>query len=206
VEVHGFFARHYDLVMDLLFLGTYRHFLRAVLARMELKLGDGVLDLGSGTGRNACLMTKMVGPTGRVLGVDTGEEMLRQSRSRCRGYPQVGFLKARIERPLNLDAEFDKACLFFVFHGFENDSKEQIIANAYKALKPGGALWILDYSQFDLGKVWRPLRWAFTRVECELALEFLELDLEGMLRSAGFADFRSHAFYRGYLRLLEAHK
>lgn len=173
---------------------------------MQIRPGDEIVDLGSGTGRNACLMMEMLGPSGRVVGIDISKEMLRQSRRRCRAYPQVDFMEARIERPLGFRQEFDKACLFFVVHGFEDAGKEGIIANAHKALKPGGTLWILDYEQFELAKLSFPLRWAFTHLECQLAVEFLEFDLEGMLQSAGFGDFVSYPFSRGYLRLLEAHK
>jgi len=180
--------------------------MRRVLGKMGIKRGDKVLDLGSGTGRNACLMMQMLGPGGRAVGVDTSKEMLRQSRRRCRPYPQVEFVEARIERPLAFTHEFDKVCLFFVLHGFEDADKEGIIRNAHEALRLGGSLWILDYNQFELGNLPFPLRWAFTHLECELAVEFLEFDLEGMLQSGGFGDFVSHPFLRGYLRLLEAYK
>jgi len=206
VEISGWLARHYDLMMDLLFLGGHRRFMRNVLAKMRIGSGDEILDLGSGTGRNACLMMDALGRTGRLVGVDISEEMLGQSQRRCRPYPQVEFVEARIERPLGFRREFDKACLFFVLHGFEDADKENIIANAHRALNPGGTLWILDYGQFQLDRLWFPLRWAFTHLECELALEFLELDLGGMLQSAGFGDLVSHPFFRSCLRLLEAHK
>ena len=137
--------------------------MRNVLAKMRIRPGDEILDLGSGTGRNACLMMDALGRTGRLVGVDISEEMLGQSQRCCRPYPQVDFVEARIERPLGFRQEFDKACLFFVLHGF-------------------------------------------THLECELAVEFLEFNLEGMLQSAGFGDLVSHPFFRGYLRLLEAHK
>jgi len=206
VEIGPFLARHYDLAMDLLLLGRYRRFLRNALLTMQIEPGEEVLDLGSGTGRNASLMMDALGQNGRLIGVDISEEMLRQSRRRCRAYPHVAFLKARIEEPLGLHEEFDKACLFFVLHGFEDIDKKGILANAQEALKAGGTLWILDYAKFALDELWFPLRWAFTHVECELATEFLNLELEDMLQSVGFRDFVSHPFFWRYIRLLEAHK
>ena len=201
VEINGFLARHYDLVMDLLFLGNYGRFVRNVIATMQIRQGESILDLGSGTGRNICMMVDAVGPTGRVVGVDIGQQMLEQARRRCRPHPQVAFLKARVEEPLPFRQEFDKVCLFFVVHGFEDDDKERIFANARKALKPGGTLWILDYAEFALEDLWFPVRWAFTRFECELALEFVQSDLKGMLARAGFAEFVSFHFLCGLLRL-----
>ncbi len=206
VELSGWSARHYDVLMDLLFLGNYGRFIANVIGSMEIRQGDEILDLGSGTGRNICLMANAAGPTGRVIGVDIGQEMLQQARRRCRPHPQVAFLKARIEGPLHFREKFDTVCLFFVIHGFEDDDKERIIENARKALKPGGTLWVLDYDQFELERLWLPLRWAFIHFECELAVEFLKLDLEAMLARAGFGDFVSYGFFRRYIRLLGARK
>lgn len=206
IEIKGWFAQHYDLLMDLLFLGSYGRFLASVIGRMKIRQGDEILDLGSGTGRNICLMIDALGPTAGVVGVDISQEMLRQARRRCRRHPQATFVRARIELPLDFREEFDKACLFFVLHGFEDDDKERIIANAQKALKPGGTLWVLDYHQFDLEKLWLPLRWAFIHFECELAVEFLKLDLKATLAGYGFGDFVSSRLCGGYVRLLGAWK
>ncbi len=100
VEIGGWGARHYDLMMDLLLLGRYHTFIEGAIGRMNLHKGDAVLDLGSGSGRNICVMMRSLGDTGRVVGVDIGPEMLQQARRRCQPYPQVTFLKRRIEEPL----------------------------------------------------------------------------------------------------------
>jgi ubiquinone/menaquinone biosynthesis C-methylase UbiE len=89
----------------------------------------------------------------------------------------------------------------FVLHGFEDAQKVEIISNAYRALKPGGTFHVLDYAQFDIDRMWLPLRWAFVRWECQLAVEFLELDIKGMLRGQGFIDFKDDFFLRRHLLL-----
>jgi len=206
VEVGGWGARHYDLMMDLLLVGRYQAFIEQAIKRMDIRRGDAILDLGSGTGRNICVMLKALGPTGRVVGVDISQEMLRQARQRCRAYPQVTFLNRRIEEPIPFHEEFDKSFISFALHGFEDEDKERVIANAHRALKPGGVFWILDYNEFDLDRQWFPFRWAFRRFECELASEFLSLDLKGMLARHGFGSFVTYPFLRDYVRLLGAKK
>jgi demethylmenaquinone methyltransferase/2-methoxy-6-polyprenyl-1,4-benzoquinol methylase len=193
-------------MMDLLLVGRYQAFIEGAIERMDIRRGDAILDLGSGTGRNICVMLKALGSTGRVVGVDISQEMLRQARRRCRAYPQVTFLNRRIEEPLPFHEEFDEAFICFTLHGFEDEDKERVIANAYRALRPGGTFWILDYSEFDLDRQWFPFRWAFRRFECELASEFLSLDLERMLARHGFGSFVIYPFLRGYARLLGAEK
>jgi ubiquinone/menaquinone biosynthesis C-methylase UbiE len=206
IEVEGWGARHYDLMMDLLLVGRYQAFIERAIKRMDIHRGDAILDLGTGTGRNVRVMLEVLGPTGRVVGVDTSEEMLRQALHRCRAYPQVTFLNRRVEEPLSFHEEFDKTFISFTLHGFEDEDKERVIANAHRALKPGGVFWILDYNEFDLDRQWFPLRWAFRRFECELASEFLSLDLKDMLAHQGFGSFVTYLFLRDYVRLLGAEK
>ena len=79
VEVTGAVARHYDLMINLITGGTYSFFIRRVIRAMDIRPDDAILDLGAGTGRNACLMARYLGGRGRIVGLDIGEEML----SRC---------------------------------------------------------------------------------------------------------------------------
>ena len=206
VEIGPMGARYYDTFLNLLSLGRCSHFFRDVIEKMDIKPGQSILDLGSGTGRNDCLIAQKIGSQGKIVGLDISNEMLSQSLQRCREYPNMSFEKQRIELPLAYKQEFDKVFISFVLHGFEDDQKLGIIHNAYRALKPGGAFYILDYAQFDLGRMGFPLRWAFTRWECQLAVEFLKLDIKEMLRSQGFTDFKEEFSLKGYLRLLKAVK
>ena len=199
-------ARYYDTFLNLLSLGSYSHFIKGIIDKMGINPGQSILDLGSGTGRNDCLMAQKIGSRGKIVGLDISNEMLSQSLLRCREYPNMSFEKQRIELPLAYKQEFDKVFISFVLHGFEDDQKLGIIHNAHQALKPGGAFYILDYNEFDLEKVWFPLRWAFTRWECQLAVEFLKLDIKEMLRGQGFTHLEEEFFFKGRLRLLKAVK
>ena len=206
IEIEGWGARHYDLTMDLLLVGRYQAFIERAVQWMDIRKGDAILDLGSGTGRNICVMLKTLGSTGVVVGVDISQEMLNQARKRCSVYSQVSFLKQRIEEPLPYHEEFNKVFISFTLHGFEDEDKENVIGNAYRALNPGGIFWILDYNEFDLDRQWFPFRWAFRHFECELASEFLSLDLKEMLAHHGFGNFVIYPFLRDYVRLLGAEK
>jgi len=206
VEVGPTEARYYDLFMDVISLGYYPYLIKRVVDKMDIQPGQSIMDLGSGTGRNNSFIAQKIGPKGSILGLDVSKEMLSLSRKRCRSYPNVEFREQRIDVPLTYHEEFDKVFISFVLHGFEDAQKVGIISNAYRALKPGGVFCILDYNAFDLEKLWFPLRWAFIRGECQLASEFLRLDLKGMLSSQGFTSFEEEPFLRGRLRLLKAAK
>ncbi len=206
VEIGPWGAHYYDLLLNVLSLGQYSYFIRQVIEKMGIKSGQSILDLGSGTGKNECFMAEKVGPYGKIVGVDVSDEMLSQARKRCRNYPNVIFNKQRAELPLPYKEDFEVVFISFVLHGFENTQKLGIIHNTYQALKAGGSLYVLDYAEFDLGRVWVPLCWAFTHWECQLAVEFLELDIKEMLRSQGFSNFEEEFFFKRYLRLLKAAK
>jgi len=199
-------ARYYDLFMDVILLGYYPRLIKKVVDKMDIQPGQSILDLGSGTGRNDIFIAQKIGPEGKILGLDISKEMLNSSRKRCQSYPNVEFREQRIEMPLTYQEEFDRVFISFALHGFEDAKKVGIISNAYHALKPGGVFCIFDYNEFDLERLWFPLRRAFIRGECQLALEFLKLNLKEMLSSQGFASFEEEIFLRGHLRLFKASK
>jgi len=75
-----------------------------------VKPGETVLDLGSGTGKICFIASQIVGPEGRVIGVDMTDDMLEVARrnapivAECIGYRNTSFIKARIQ-DLRLDLE-----------------------------------------------------------------------------------------------------
>jgi len=205
VEVTGFEARHYDFFMNLITGGTYPFFIHRVVKDMQIQPADSILDLGSGTGRNISLMNKYLSEEGRVLGLDIGSEMLEQAQRRFANHPRVAIEKRRVEEPLPYQDEFNKVFISFVLHGLIQEDRLKVIANTYRALKPGGEFLILDYNEFDLKRSPWPVRFAF-KLECPLATDFIGRNLQAMLREQGFDGFRVHTYYLGYVRLLMARK
>lgn len=206
VEVKAKEAHYYDFFLDAVSLGLYTNFIKKAVRSMDIEPGQSVLDLGSGTGKNDCFILRKTGPEGKIVGLDISQEMLSLSRKRCQSSPNVLFQERRIDSPLEYYEDFDNVFISFVLHGFENDQKTVIIDNAYKALKPGGAFYVLDYNEFDLNGLWFPLRFVFIHGECLLAREFLKLDLKKMLSEHLFKTFEEKLFFRGRLRLLKAIK
>jgi arsenite methyltransferase len=75
-----------------------------------LRSGETVLDLGSGAGKACFIASQIVGPSGRVIGVDMNDEMLAVARrnapevARRVGFANVEFRKGKIQ-DLALDLE-----------------------------------------------------------------------------------------------------
>lgn len=61
--------------------------LLAMLQLLDVRPGDRVLDVGSGSGWSTAILARLVGPEGRVLGVELEEELVERSRAALERMP-----------------------------------------------------------------------------------------------------------------------
>jgi SAM-dependent methyltransferase len=106
--------------------------------------GEAVLDIGCGAGVDSLVAAHLVGPKGRVVGVDVTEEMIIRARSNLdlAGLSNVRFEVAAADALPFPDREFDVVISNGVFN--LTVDKEQALRETRRVLKPGGRLMMAD--------------------------------------------------------------
>lgn len=111
---------------------------RAAIARLALRSGDVVLDLGCGTGLSMSLLQQGVGARGHIIGIEQSPEMMERARQRVQqqGWRNVTLIEAAVEV-----AEIPRRADAALFH-FTHDILREPLAlqNVAGRLRPGASV------------------------------------------------------------------
>ena len=213
-------ADNYDIMNDLMSFGVHRIWKRKTVLLANLRPGMKVLDLASGTGDLAKLMTKHVGDTGHIVLSDINESMLSNGRARLLDNnitENVSFALANAEDLPFPKNSFDRITIAF---GLRNVThKEKALASMYQSLKPGGMALILEFSKptipalnpiYDaysfhilpkIGKLIADDADSYQYLAESIRMHPCQETLKDMMQTAGFEDCTYHNFTAGVVAL-----
>ena len=120
-----------------------------MLAALEIKPGSVVADVGAGIGYHAWRMSRIVGPTGRVIAEDIQPEMLRMLNANIKAQKltNVQAILGTEKDPKLPAGQIDLVLMVDVYHEF---SDPVIMMQAIKkSLKPDGRVVLVEFRKED---------------------------------------------------------
>jgi arsenite methyltransferase len=152
----------------------------------SLKLGQTVLDLGSGAGLDCILAAQKVGETGHVIGVDMTPEMIERAQANAKkvNLNNIEFRHGYLEN-LPVDSNTVDVIISNCVINLSPD-KEKVFKEAFRVLAPGGKLAVSDI--VTDGPLPEPIKQSLSAWAGCVAGAVEAKDYIGMMKSVGLTD------------------
>jgi len=155
IETYRKKAKHYDITCRLYPAPGYpqRGQRRRAVQALGLRPGDSVIDIACGTGLNFPLIEDVIGPTGRIVGVDLTDAMLAraQDRTETNGWSNISLVQADAA-DFDFPAEADAILSTYALSQVPDCA--EVIAHGAAALSAGGRWAVLDLKVPDNTPGW----------------------------------------------------
>ena len=148
--VHGVFTRvasRYDIMNDLMSGGVHRLWKDAMMDWLAPRPGQRLLDVAGGTGDVAFRFLKRA-PGSSAVVCDMTESMLIEGRKRAEAEHQAERLEWVVGDAMALPFADNSFDVYTISFGIRNVTRiADALKDAYRVLKPGGRLMVLEFSQ-----------------------------------------------------------
>ncbi len=148
--VHGVFTRvasRYDVMNDLMSMGIHRVWKDAMMDWLAPRPGQRLLDVAGGTGDVAFRFLGRA-PSARAVVCDMTESMLVAGRQRAEAEKMAGNLDWVVGDAMQLPFESNSFDVYTISFGIRNVTRiPDALREAYRVLRPGGRLMVLEFSQ-----------------------------------------------------------
>ena len=140
-------SKKYDLMNDLMSFGVHRIWKNKFIDWMNPQQNSKLLDVASGTGDIARLLSKKNHHLNEITCVEPNEEMYNTGKSNLKNLKNIKWYKAQAEKLPLKENTFDFYAISF---GIRNVSNINLtLKEAYRVLKPGGRFMCLEFSKID---------------------------------------------------------
>ncbi len=130
----------YDLLSRLLGMNKIH---RTLITQAELADCGRILEIGCGTG-NLAIKAKRAQPRAEVIGSDPDPRALQRAQRKTGNVEEVRFDQGYAQRLPYADGEFDRVLSSMMLHHLDEDAKSAAAAEAFRVLRPGGRLHLVD--------------------------------------------------------------
>ncbi|WP_324753319.1 bifunctional demethylmenaquinone methyltransferase/2-methoxy-6-polyprenyl-1,4-benzoquinol methylase UbiE [Roseovarius sp. Pro17] len=145
--VFGSVASKYDVMNDVMSMGIHRVWKDAMMDWLAPRPGQRLLDVAGGTGDIAFRFLKRAG-SGHATVLDLTEPMLIEGRKRAEAEAMAGSLDWVVGDAMALPFDDNSFDVYTISFGIRNVTRPQeALSEAYRVLRPGGRLMILEFSQ-----------------------------------------------------------
>ncbi|MBT8418163.1 MAG: bifunctional demethylmenaquinone methyltransferase/2-methoxy-6-polyprenyl-1,4-benzoquinol methylase UbiE [Silicimonas sp.] len=148
--VHGVFtnvASKYDVMNDVMSVGIHRLWKDAMMDWLAPRNGQRLLDVAGGTGDIALRFLKRA-PEAEAVVLDMTESMLIEGRQRADATAMADRLDWTVGDAMALPFEDSSFDVYTISFGIRNVTRiNDALSEAYRVLRPGGRLMVLEFSQ-----------------------------------------------------------
>ncbi len=148
--VHGVFTRvasKYDIMNDLMSLGIHRIWKDAMMDWLAPRPGQRLLDVAGGTGDVAFRFLKRAGAGAHATVLDLTESMLLEGQKRAEAENMAQSLDWIVGDAMALPFADNSFDVYTISFGIRNVTRiEDALREAYRVLRPGGRLMVLEFS------------------------------------------------------------
>ena len=145
--VFGSVASKYDVMNDAMSLGIHRFWKDAMMDWLAPRPGQRLLDVAGGTGDIAFRFLKRAGRAHATV-LDLTEPMLTEGRRRAEAQARGPDLDWIVGDAMALPFETSSFDVYTISFGIRNVTRPEVaLAEAFRVLRPGGRLMVLEFSQ-----------------------------------------------------------
>jgi len=139
--------KKYDLMNDIMSLGIHRLWKKNLISWMTPQSRDKILDVASGTGDLAKIISKKNNNQNCIYCVEPNQGMIETGKKKLKLFENIKWFLSSAEKLPFDDNTFD---FYTISYGIRNVTNiNQCLKEAFRVLKPGGRFFCLEFSKVE---------------------------------------------------------
>jgi ubiquinone/menaquinone biosynthesis C-methylase UbiE len=189
---YRWFSIIYDLFMrffSFLFFGGFggeRKLRGLAIEWLEPHSGEKIIDICSGSGTLAIMLAETLQGEGEVVGIELSPDLIEKARKK-KTASLITFVSGDAQKIDYPDNYFDKAVIFGALHEMPNEVRQNVLAQAYRVIRPDGIIFFLEHNQPE--KKWKAVLFSTMErfnPEYKTYKDLLNRGLVNQIKQAGF--------------------